>query len=132
MNMCTESKIEFEGEVLPGLHAARVRFHSYRGASVKKTSELMLFSMRTQKMSSSSLLLWALTIVLLGNGMNVKGGSADFDQQCSCWEPLANILENTPQHAKVELREIRLYRGVRARLHSKYRINLWISCGFNS
>ena len=121
--MCTESKIEFEGEVLPGLHAARVRFHSDRGAIAKKTSELMLFSMRTQKVSSSSLLLWALTIFLLGNGMNVKGGSADFDHLCSCWEPLANILENTPQHVKVELRDIHLQRGVRAMLHSKYRIN---------
>ena len=42
----------------------------------------------------------------IGNGMDVKGASADFDHGYSCWDPLANILENTPQHVKLELREI--------------------------
>ena len=89
------------------------------GAKVKKTSELMLSSMRTQSVSSPCLLLWTLTRVLLGNDMDVKGGSADFDHDYSCWDPLANILENTPQHVNLELREIAWTEAFRARLYSK-------------
>ena len=79
----------------------------------------MLFSMRAQRVSSPCLLLWTLTRVLLGNSMDVKGGSADFDHDYSCWDPLANILENTPQHVNLELREIAWTEAFRARLYSK-------------